>query len=135
MLSSSSSSAVGAARIAPHALLLFDFLQQLNMCQQHLQFRCPTHNVSSFIGGAHYRHWPLLSTLIFTCSGEIEGSVKDVVEEVEVSEHSSSIRGSRVRRGRRPRITAPVIGGVINSSSIMSSVSSPFSEEIDPSLG
>lgn len=111
--------------------LLCVFLQQVNMCQQHLQFRCPTHNVISF----YWRHYHHHITFIFTCSGDIDGSVREVVEDVDVSEHSSSISGSRVRRGNKPRITAPVIGGVINNSSIINSVSSPFSEEIDPSFG
>lgn len=31
----------------PRCFLSIDFLQQSNMCQQHLQFRCPTHSAET----------------------------------------------------------------------------------------
>lgn len=78
----------------------------------------------------------MLNTLciIFTCSGETDCSVC-VEDEEQLSEYSSSIKGSNVLLGSRPRIDAPVIGGVIRSSSIINSVVSSLSEDIDPSLG
>jgi hypothetical protein len=72
--------------------------------------------------------------LIFTCSGDTDGSVgvSDEVRE-QLSEQSSSISGSKVLLGRRPLMMAPLIGGVISNSSIISSVSSPLSDDIEPS--
>lgn len=99
------------------------------MCQQHRQFRCPTHSVDWTKVPSYY-----INCVIFTCSGEVECSVC-VEDEEQLSEYSSSMRGSNVRLGKRPRIVAPVIGGVINSSSIINSVLSSLSEDIEPSLG
>lgn len=68
----------------------------------------------------------IVAFLLPTCSGDTDGSLLDSIEEVDdVSEHSSSINGSKVILGSRPLMMAPLIGCAINSSSIIISVSSP----------
>lgn len=69
-----------------------------------------------------------------TWSGDGDGSVGvDDEDDVQVSEYSSSISGSRVLLGNNPRIAAADTGGVINNSSIISSVSSPVPDDNESS--
>lgn len=70
-----------------------------------------------------------------TCSGDTDGSVGGSIEEEDDVSEPSSISGSRVLLGSKPLMTAPLMGGVMRSSSIIISVSSPKSEERDPSFG
>lgn len=69
-----------------------------------------------------------------TWSGDGDGSEGvDADDDVQVSEYSSSIKGSKVLLGKSPRIIAADTGGVINSSSIISSVSSPVPDDNESS--
>lgn len=71
---------------------------------------------------------------IVTWSGDGEGSDGvDVEEDVQLSVYSSSIKGSKVRLGNNPLIADAETGGVINNSSIISSVSSPVPEDNESS--